>query len=275
MSIDLIVRDFDEAWIKVNRKFLGAEGDRPEDACRALMCYSYDNLIVLRGKPRIKLDPGILVNYHKAKWPHLLRTYMDWEQLDWLTARVKERLSKSGDHTIPLGYSFKPSPKMNGGCLLGFTFLIDKNHNTININLHTRVAEVTRRMMFDYILLYKMLRKLFKGTDVWEGEWDWKINMFYQMMYQSAMFVPVLHTTFDFEGMGISIGSTKHKGFLGRVQKEIEVCMRTESKGSGFAQMEKIRNLVAADLRGVKRQSIRVGSLILAPKGKKPEKVIK
>lgn len=266
--IDLVIRDFDEAWLKINRKFLGVEGDRPEDATRALMCYSFDNLIVLRGKPRITLDPGMLVNYHKAKWPHLLRTYMDWVQLDWLVERVHFRMNRSDDHSIPLGYAFKPSPKMNGSCLIGFSFLIDKNRSSININIHTRVTEVTRRMMMDYVLFYKIFEKLFKGTDVWGGKYEWKISLYYQMMYQSAMFVPILHTTFDFEEIGISTTGRKHKGFLGRVEREIEVCLQKKSKGSGFMQMKKIRDLVAADMQGIKRKSIPLDSLILAPRGK-------
>jgi hypothetical protein len=157
---------------------------------------------------------------------------------------------------------------MNGSCLIGFTFLIDKNRSTINVNIHTRVAEVTRRMMMDYVLFYKMFQKLFKGTKVWTGEYEWKINMYYQMMYQSAMFVPILHTTFDFEGMGISTKGKKHDGFIGRVEREIQVCMSKKSRGSGFAQMKKIRDLVAADMRGEERKSLSIKSLKLAPGGK-------
>jgi len=268
MSFDVVAKNFDEAWLTINRKFLGAEGDRPEDATRALMCYSFDNLVVLHGKPKFTIDPGIVVNYHKSKWGHLLRTYMDWEQLDWLTERVSFRFNRSGDHSIPLGYSFKPSPKMNGSCLVGFTFLIDKNRNSININIHTRVAEVTRRMLMDYLLFYKIFRRLFFKLPVW-NEYEWKINLYYQMAYQSAMFVPILHTTFDFEEMGISTTGKKHKGFIGRVEREIEVCMQMESKGSGFAQMKKIRDLVAADMRGEPRTSINIKKLRLAPKDKR------
>jgi len=268
--LDLIAKDFDEAWLRINRRFLGLDGDRPEDATRALMCYSFDNLVVLHGKPNITLDPGIVVNYHKSKWPHLLRTYMDWDQLKWLEERVKFRFNRSGDHSIPLGYSFKSSPKMNGSCLVGFTFLIDKNRNSININIHTRVAEVTRRMMMDMILFYKMFERLFGDLVIWDG-YEWKIQMYYQMMYQSAMFVPILHTTFDFDKLGISINGRKHSGFIGRVEREIQVCMNVVSKGSGFAQMKKIRDLVSADIRGIDRKSMNINSLILTPRGKLDE----
>lgn len=268
--LELIAKNFDDAWLRINKKFLGAEGDRPEDTTRALMCYSYDNLVVINGKPQVTLDPGLLVNYDYRKWPHLLRSYMDWPQLEWLEERVRFRIKRSGDHSIPLGYTFKPSMKENGNgsCLIGFTFLIDKNKNMINVNIHTRVAEVTRRMMMDYILFYKIFRKLFKGTEVWEEGYEWRVNLYYQMMYQSAMFVPILHTTFDFEDMGISTNGKTHKGFLGRVEREIQTCMTTESKGSGFAQMKKIRDLVARDLTGVKRKSLPVKSLKLSPGGK-------
>lgn len=266
MSFDLVVSNFDEAWTRVNKKFLGADGERPEDATRALMCYSFDNLIVVKGKPRITLDPGLLVNYSYNKWPHLLRTYMDWEQFDWLVERTRFRLARSGDHSVPLGYSFKPSPKMNGSCLIGFTFLVDKDRREINFNMNTRVAEVTRRMLMDFILIYKICRKLFYGTEVWDYEWT--MNFYYQMAYQSAMFVPILHTTFDFEEMGISTTGKKHKGFIGRVERELEVCLKKVSKGSGFAQMKKIRDLVAADMRGVERKSLPVKKFKLVRGGK-------
>lgn len=264
--IEIVERDFDAAWYKINRKFLGAEGERPEDATRAMMCYSFDNLVTLHGRPRCNLDPGILVNYHKAKWAHLLRSYMDWEQLEYLKNNLHTRMAKPGDHSIPLGYSFKPSIKSNGSCLIGFSFLVDKKRGTINVNIHTRVAEVTRRMMMDYILFYKLFRKLFFKTEVW-AEYEWKINLYYQMMYQSAMFVPILHTVFPFEEMGISTTGRIHKGYIGRVEREIEVCMSETSKGSGFAQMKKIRDLVAADMRGEPRTSINIKKLRLTPKG--------
>ena len=201
--IDMECKDFDEAWERINIKFLGGEGDRPEDATRALMCYSFNNVIVVYGQPKVTLDPGILVNYMPAKWSHLLRTYMDWEQLEFLKDVFKTRFAKANDNYIPLGYSFKPSYKMNGSCLIGFTFLVNRVKGTINVAIHTRVAEVTRRMMFDFILFYKLFKYMFEGTPVWD-QYEWEINLFYNMMYQSAMFVPILHTTFDFKDLGIS-----------------------------------------------------------------------
>jgi hypothetical protein len=263
--IDLECRDFDEAWLKINRKFLGAEGDRPEDACRALMCYSFDNVISLYGRPQCTLDPGILVNYSKQKWSHLLRSYMDWNQWEWLKARVKFRMARKDDMVIPLAYAFKAKPQMNGSCVLGYTFLIDRTNSKIQISVHTRVAEVTRRMMMDYILFYKMWQELFP-EEIWDN-YDWTIQMYYQMMYQSAMFVPVLHNVLDFKEMGISSTGKTHSGFLGRVEREIQVCMTTTSKGSGFAQMAKIRDLVAADLQGKPRKSLPISKFILEPMG--------
>jgi len=265
--LDIQSTSLDDAWMQVNRKFLGDHGDRPEDATRALMCYSYNNLIQVKGKPIIDVDPGMVVNYDYRKWPHLLRTYMDWEQLEWLNERVKFRFNRKGDHSIPLGYSFKPSMKSNGSCLVGFTFLIDLNHYHIHISTHTRVAEVTRRMLMDFVLFHKIFYHLFGDLEVWDN-YTWDIDLYYEMMYQSAMFVPILHTTFDFEKMGISTTGRTHKGFLGRVEREIQVCLSETSKGSGFAQMKKIRDLVAKDMQGIPRKSMSIADLKLTPGGK-------
>lgn len=265
---DITAKNFDDAWFKVNQKFLGADGDRPEDACRAMMCYSFNNLIMINSRPKITLDPGMILGYKKQKWSGLLRTYMDWEQYDYLYKSFHTRFKKSGDHSIPLGYSFKPSHKMNGSCLIGLTFLVDKNKNKVSVNIHTRVAEVTRRMMFDYILFYKFFKRLFKGTPVWDM-YEWDMKLFYQMSYQSAMFVPVLHTTFDFAKMGISTTGRQKSGFIGRIERELEVCMKKESRGSGFAQMAAIRAMIAADMNGVPRKSVTIKSFTFAPGGKK------
>lgn len=264
--INLEAKDFNDAWFQANAVFLPGyhgnfeDGNSPDcmDIYHGLRCLSIDNRITIRGKA-CDLNPGLLTGYKPAKWKHLVKKYLDIEQLKWIKSLILRKSSRKHAH-LTFQYNFKVNMgrSSNGSCILGLIFLVDNKNKTVRVDMISRVSEVTRRMMLDYILVYRVMEYLLKPD-----YWDYKFTIFQysNIMYQSGMMIPLCSKLFKFKTHGISSKGVKHKSYWGRIEYQwFRYLNGLEKK---FAQAKVIGDVIRQDKEGIERPDMPMESMVL------------
>jgi hypothetical protein len=253
----IIADDFNDAWEKVNLLFLQRKGS-PVDLQHGLRGLSFDNIVSIKG-PKCKFNPGELVGYKPQKWTHLTKKYVDPVQLKWIRSLIMRKSSRRHNiMTFPYMYKVNMGRSANGSCMMGMMFRVDSKNKKIRVDIIARVSEVTRRMMLDYILTYRILEYLFY-PDYWDYEWD--IWQYSNIMYQSGMMIPLCAEHFDMVGKGISKTGRTRKGYLGQVEYQWNrYLLGIERK---FAQAAVIGDVIQNDLKGIPRPSMPMKSMTL------------
>jgi hypothetical protein len=134
-----------------------------------LVCY--DNVIHIF-KPFIsdKFNFGKVLGYRYKKWSKLINNYVDYNYLDLVKSEVLGREKKRASH---YNYSFHFSNTHGSGkdCLISLTFCRRKGQKNPYVLFYTRASEVTSRLIFDFLLIQRMVEyvyglELSKNVDV-------------------------------------------------------------------------------------------------------------
>lgn len=124
-----------------------------------LVCY--DNFIHIF-KPYIspKFDFGKALGYRYKKWSKLINNYVDMNYLDIVKAEVLSREVKKSSH---YNYTFHFANKHGSGkdCLISLSFCRRKGQKNPYAIWTTRASEVTSRLLFDFLLIQRILEYVY------------------------------------------------------------------------------------------------------------------
>lgn len=169
-----------EAWEKINEYFL----IKPESV------FDKDNSMFNRGVSVLynvfftirkawvdpEFDFGKMFNYREQKWTLLINNYLDLNQLDLLRSKVRYFQTKYNQN-YNLSYSFDNTHGNGKGCLLSATFSRRVGDSTPNITINLRSSEITKRLIFDFLLVQRMGEYIY-GPDI-----SFTMSVFATQMY--------------------------------------------------------------------------------------------
>lgn len=119
---------------------------------------------------------GRMFNYTPQKWASLLGNYLDLNKLDLLRSNIRFNQHKKVAN-YNLSYLFNNTHTNGKGCLLSATFSKRPDEDIPNITLVIRSSEITKRLIFDLLLIERMGQYVY-GKNVTFG-----LNLFITQMY--------------------------------------------------------------------------------------------
>lgn len=169
-------KDFDEMFFKLNREVLTNPYEML-DYTNGILGYM-DNLFIACKTWNCTLDLSTF-GYKKNKWGHLLKTYIDYDEL----LKFKERLATASG--LSLTYYFKQKKVNNGSCLLAIVLSRkDRKKNWTKVNVIYRTTETQRRMAADLVLVHSFINELPKECCSIE-----RVTFYMAQSYISAMVI--------------------------------------------------------------------------------------
>lgn len=168
-----------EFWCCINEMFLSTDDRLFSDGS---MIYS-NQLLVYNTFIKIRkswVDPefnyGRMFNYTYQKWSSLLGNYLDLNKLDLLRSNIRfNQHKKTANYN--LSYLFNNTHTNGKGCLLAATFSKRPDEDIPNITLVIRSSEITKRLIFDLLLIQRM------GEYVYGKDTTFSLNLFITQMY--------------------------------------------------------------------------------------------
>lgn len=105
-------------------------------------------------------DFGYVLGYTLRKWTKLVSNYVDQTELDMVRALVLDREKKK---TSQYTHTFKFSNSHVSGkdCLISLTFSRNINSPHPVVYYHTRATEATKRMIFDFLLVQRIIEYVY------------------------------------------------------------------------------------------------------------------
>jgi len=122
---------------------------------------SYDNIIRIKN---LKLDPefdfGMILGYKDKKWASLVNNYVDFNYLDLIKSEVQLRTKKTAKS---YNYAYHFSNYHGGGkdCLISLNFTKRINKENPIVVFQVRTSEVTKRLIFDLLLVQRMVEYVY------------------------------------------------------------------------------------------------------------------
>lgn len=168
-----------EAWEKINEAFLRLDPILFSKGATANsgVAVAYNVFVKIR---KAWVDPefdyGRCFNYTETKWTSLLNNYIDFNKLDLMRSRIRTfRNSYSQNYNVT--YTFNNRHDNGKQCLIAATFSKRFNMDIPVITMIMRASEVTKRLIFDFLLIQRMAEYIY-GPDQ-----TVQINVFATQMY--------------------------------------------------------------------------------------------
>lgn len=116
----------------------------------------YDNIIhVLNGKIDKNFNFGKCIGYSYKKWSKLISNYVNFNYLDLIRSEVRDRESKKAN-SYNYTYHFDNLHGSGKDCLISLTFCRRKGKEHPILIYNTRASEVTKRLIFDFLLIQRI-----------------------------------------------------------------------------------------------------------------------
>lgn len=177
--------DFDELFYELTREVLL----KPWETIgyhNGILAYM-DNLFLACKTSDCHLDLSNF-GYRSGKWGHLLRTYIDYENL----VEFKKKLATSTGLSIT--YYFKQKKVNNGSCLIGIVLSRkSRKKKWDKVNVIHRTTEIQRRFAADLVLVHHFIKELPEETC--------EIGVVTFYMAQSYISAMVINGYFDYFGV--------------------------------------------------------------------------
>jgi hypothetical protein len=155
------------AWEGINKFMLQQETQILENggAIYGPELISYNNLIRIKD---MKVDPefdfGHKLTYKDKKWSALVNNYCNFDYLDIIKAEIKIREKKKA-RSYNYAYHFNNHHGSGKDCLIALNFTRRVDHPNPVVVFEVRVSEVTQRLIFDFLLVQRMVEYVY-GTEV-------------------------------------------------------------------------------------------------------------
>jgi hypothetical protein len=126
---------------------------------------SFDNVIhVESAKISSKFNFGRVLGYSYKKWSKLINNYVNFDYLDLVASEVRLRETKRSN-SYNYTYHFDNSHGSGKDCLISLTFQRRKNYDKPIVIFNTRASEVTKRLIFDFLLIQRICEYVY-GKEV-------------------------------------------------------------------------------------------------------------
>jgi hypothetical protein len=122
---------------------------------------SYDNFLhIFRPIIPDTFDFGKALGYRNKKWSKLINNYVDMNYLDIVKSEVLSREGKKSSH---YNYTFHFANKHGSGkdCLISLSFCRRRGQKNPYAIWTTRASEVTSRLLFDFLLIQRILEYVY------------------------------------------------------------------------------------------------------------------
>lgn len=218
-------KNFDEMYMKLNQKFL----THPEIITSILSDSGYvENAVIACKSCDCTLDLSTF-GYTMGKWGHLLKTYIDYDNLK--TFYEKIRTVSGTSYT----FYFNQKKVNNGSCLISVV-LTRKNRNAkwSNMKVFYRVTETQRRMAADLVMLNRFVNEL--PEDICDIQ---TIVFFCAQIYCSAKFI---NGFYDYFGIPRESLDYSHQ-WIKQLGKDYERYFQPDSKIHTFQTLARMQKL--------------------------------
>ena len=168
-----------EAWEKINEHLFIDEPwlKQQGGGLNGNLSVSYDNVISIK---RIWIDPafdlGTKLGYSMNKWTSLVNNYIDFDYLDIIKSEVLVR-EKKKTATYSLSYHFSNKYQNGKDCLISMVVSRRFGLDIPMVTVNTRATEVTKRLIFDLLLVQRVVEYIFGENKAVE------LTLFFPMMY--------------------------------------------------------------------------------------------
>lgn len=155
--------DLQTAWEAINEYFLNNERQvrKSGGSTYGSEIVSYDNMIYI---DKVKLAKdfnfGRKLGYTYKKWSKLVNNYVNFHYLDLVATEIRDREKKKSTN-YNYTYHFDNSHGSGKDCLISLTFCRRKKQEHPIAIFNTRASEVTKRLIFDLLLLQRMIEYVY------------------------------------------------------------------------------------------------------------------
>ncbi|MBO7695471.1 MAG: hypothetical protein J6T10_22830 [Methanobrevibacter sp.] len=218
-------KNFDEMYLKLNQKFL----TNPDIITSVLSDSGYvENVVIGCKSYDCTLDLSTF-GYTMGKWGHLLKTYINYENL--LNFYEKLRTVSGTSYT----FYFNQKKVNNGSCLISVV-LTRKNRNQkwSGMKVFYRVTETQRRMAADLVMLNRFVNEL--PEDICDIQ---SVVFFCAQIYCSAKFI---NGFYDYFGIPREKLDYSHK-WINQLKKDYERYFQPDSKIHTFQTLARMQKL--------------------------------
>lgn len=116
----------------------------------------FDNIIHIKdGRLDRTFNFGKVVGYSYKKWSKLINNYVNFNYLDLVRSEVRDRESKKAN-SYNYTYHFDNVHGSGKDCLISLTFTRRKGKPNPIVIYNTRASELTKRAVFDFLLIQRM-----------------------------------------------------------------------------------------------------------------------
>lgn len=117
---------------------------------------SYDNMLYIENTRLDKnFNFGRILGYKNKKWSKLVNNYVNFDYLDLIKHEIEMRESKNSNN-YNYTYHFDNLHGSGKDCLISLTFTRRKGYDKPILIFYTRASEVTKRLVFDFLLIQRM-----------------------------------------------------------------------------------------------------------------------
>jgi hypothetical protein len=180
-----------------NTMFFGTAEDGIEKGSSMTRCYSH---FVRCSSMAYEMDVWRDLHLTKNRFPVLQRTYLDPQEYDDFLVRCGRVASDRGAVTKLSAIAHKPrginrtkktGNYAHGGCILGWTFRVEKTTKQPVMGLWSRVSYVSYMGALDLALCYHMAKEIGAqlGVPVEDFAFDWHCECFQFAHMQSVSYV--------------------------------------------------------------------------------------
>lgn len=147
-----------EAWAGINEYLFHNE---PEEKKKGGgrdggICIAYDAMLTIR---KAYVDPdfdfGKVLGYSNHKWSHLVNNYVNINYLDIIKSEIL-RVEAQKKRVYQITKHFNNNHANGKDCLISITFSRRLNSDVPILVFHTRATEVTKRLLFDFLLVQRI-----------------------------------------------------------------------------------------------------------------------
>lgn len=140
---------------------------------------SYNNYVIMK---RAWVDPefdlGRVLGYHMKKWSSLVNNYVDLKYLDLLRSEMASR-KRRGSRSFNYAFHFSNHHGSGKDCLISLNITKRVGIEQPIIVFTVRTSEVTKRLIFDFILVQRIGEYIF-------GHNDFEVHLFAPSFFITA-----------------------------------------------------------------------------------------
>lgn len=156
-----------KAWEGIN-EFLFVECNRVEKKGGGIYgpeWISYDNWVhIHKAEVDPEFDFGTTLGYNIKKWSSLVNNYVDFHSIDMIRAEIAHRMSKNS-RSYNYAYHFANKHGHGKDCLISLNFMQRLNSSVPTVLFQIRTSEVTKRLLFDFLLVQRLGEYIFGSND--------------------------------------------------------------------------------------------------------------